>query len=89
MAGCVDFPNQKGLKAMPSTFAFYQLGVIAVSLLQDDTSSDFNDLGKKLLEGFVVAVVVAIAYTFIKLRIRDKKPPADFISIKPNREPGE
>ena len=66
---------------MPTTLALYQLSVIAISLLQDDASSDFNDLGKKLLGGFVLAVVVAVAFTFIKLRLRDKKPPAEFISI--------
>jgi hypothetical protein len=66
---------------MPTTLAPYQLSVIAISLLQDDTSSDFNDLGKKLLGGFVLAVVVAVVFTFIKLRLRDKKPPAEFISI--------
>jgi hypothetical protein len=66
---------------MPTVVVLYQLSVIAVSLLPDDTSSDFNDLGKKLLEGFVVAVVVAIAFTFIRLRLRDKKPPEQFISI--------
>jgi hypothetical protein len=66
---------------MPTTLALYQLSVIAISLLQDDASSDFNDLGKKLLGGFVLAVVVAVALTFIKLRLREKKPPAEFISI--------
>jgi hypothetical protein len=67
---------------MPTIFALYQLGVIAISLLQDDTSSDFNGLGKQLLGGFVLAVVVAVVFTFIKLRLRDRKPPAEFISIK-------
>jgi hypothetical protein len=67
---------------MPTIFALYQLGVIAISLLQDDTSSDFNGLGKQLLGGFVLAVVVAVVFTFIKLRLRDRRPPAEFISIK-------
>ena len=66
---------------MPTTLALYHLCMLSISLLQDDTSSDFNDLGRKLLGGFVLAVVVAVAFTFIKLRWRDKKPPAQFISI--------
>lgn len=66
---------------MPTTLSFYYLSLILISLLQDDTSSDFDGLGKKLLGGFALAVVVAIAYVFIKLRLRDKKPQAEFISI--------
>ena len=66
---------------MPTIIALYHLSLIAISFLQDDSSSDFSDLGKKLLGGFALAVVVAVAYTFIKLRLRDKKPPAEFISI--------
>jgi len=50
---------------MPTTLALHQLSVIAISLLLEDTSSDFSDL----------------VFTFIKLRLRDKKPPAEFISI--------
>ena len=63
------------------TFAFYYLGSFAISLLQESIGSDFNDLGRKLLGGFVLAVVFAIAFTIIKLRLRDKNPPAAFISI--------
>ena len=67
---------------MSATLALYYLSFASISLLQGDASSDFNDLGKKLLLGFVLAVVVAVAYTFIKLRLRDKRPtPAEFISI--------
>jgi hypothetical protein len=67
---------------MPTILAFYHLSLLSIVFLQGDTtSSDFNDLGKQLLGGFILAVVVAVAFTFIKLRLRDRKPPAQFISI--------
>ena len=72
--------EMKGMEAM-LTFLFYSFGSLAISLLQETAGSDFNDLGKKLLEGFALAVVCAIAYTFIKLRRRDRNPQAAFISI--------
>jgi FtsH-binding integral membrane protein len=70
---------------MPGALALYHLSFVAISLLQENTSSDFNDLGKKLLWGFVLAVVVAVVFTFIRMRLRDKKPPAKFISISPEK----
>ncbi len=66
---------------MPMIIALYHLSFLSVNLLQDNPSSDFNDLGKQLLGGFVLAVIVAVVFTFIKLRLRDKHPPAQFISI--------
>jgi hypothetical protein len=66
---------------MPMIIALHHLSLFLINILQEETSSDFSDLGKKLLGGFVLAVVVAVAYTFIKLRLRDKNPPAAFISI--------
>ena len=65
---------------MPTTFALYQLIVLAINLLQED---DFQDLGKWLLGGFAAAIVVAVAMTLIKLRLREKRPPSQVISIKP------
>jgi len=75
----------KGLIVMPATLALYHLSFLAISFLQQDTSSDFNGLGKKLLGGFVLAVAVAIAFAFIKMRLSDRKPPAKFISINPDK----
>jgi hypothetical protein len=66
---------------MPTAIALYHFSLLLISVLQDEISSDFDGLGKQLLAGFVLAVVVAVAYTFIKLRLRDKKLPAQFISI--------
>jgi hypothetical protein len=49
--------------------------------LQEATGT-FDDLGKLLLGGVAAAIVVAIGFTFIRLRIRDKRPQApSFISI--------
>lgn len=66
---------------MPATLVLHHLCLLSITILQDDTFSDFGDLGKYLLGGFALAVVVAVAYTFIKLRLRDQKPPEQFISI--------
>lgn len=74
---------------MPATLALYHHGLVSIALLQADLSSDFSDLGMELLGGFVLAVVVAVAYTLIKLRRRDKRPPAQFISISSSRETDE
>ena len=63
------------------TLALYCPGLLATSFLQESIGSDFNDMGRKLLGGFVLAVVVAIAFTIIKLRLRDKHPAAKFISV--------
>jgi hypothetical protein len=59
---------------LPSSLAF-------ITLLQE-TETNFNDLGKLLLGGVAAAIVFAVAFTFVRLRLRDKKPPtSDFISI--------
>ena len=63
------------------TFALCCFASLAINFFQDSIGSDFSDLGRKLLGGFALAVVGAIAFTVIKLRLRDKKPPAPFISV--------
>ena len=53
-------------------------------LLQENTAATtaFDDLGKLLLGGTVTAIVLAIGFTLIRLRMRDKKPQtSNFISI--------
>ena len=55
-----------------------------ISLLQENNSAAFDDLGKLLLGGVSAAIVFAVAFTFVRFRLRDKKPPtSNFISISP------
>ena len=74
---------------MPTVIAFYQLCIVVIDLLEDNTSSDFNDLGRQLIGGFVAAVIIAVAFAFIKLRMREKNPPAPFISITASKHTDE
>jgi hypothetical protein len=46
----------------------------SLAFISDVTASeDFNDLGKLMLAGFLLAVGVALAFTFVRLRLRDRK----------------
>jgi hypothetical protein len=65
------------------------LSIAIADVAGDDTLSDFGDLGKQLLGGFALAVVIAVAYAFIKLRLHDKKPSTQFISISAFKGPDE
>ena len=50
--------------------------------LQEAPTAAFDDLGKLLLGGTVAAVVLAVGFTLVRLRMRDKKPQtSSFISI--------
>ena len=50
--------------------------------LQETTTGAFDDLGKLLLGGVVAAIVLALGFTLIRMRMRDKKPhTSSFISI--------
>ena len=63
-------------------FQMYQLAVFAMSLvIEEGNETDFKDLGRLMLLGFVLAVGIGVTFTVIRMRLRDKKPPADFISI--------
>lgn len=57
--------------------------MLLMTLLQENaTTSSFDDLGKLLLYGVAAAIVVAVGFTVVRFRMRDKKPPAsNFISI--------
>ena len=58
-----------------------RLALFAINLFLAGPETDFSDLGKLMLGGFVLAISVAVAITVVRLRLRDKKPPAQFISI--------
>ena len=65
--------------------AWFEL-VTLMSLIQE-TQTDFQDLGTLLLGGVVAAIVVAIAFTFVRMKLRDKKPhTSSFISIAADGE---
>jgi len=60
--------------------------VTMVGLIQE-TQTDFQDLGKLLFGGVIAAFVFAIGFTFVRLKLRDKKPQtSSFISIAGNGE---
>jgi hypothetical protein len=61
--------------------ALCYLGPVAIIFFQDTIGSDFSDLGRKLLAGFLVGVAFAVAFAVSKVRQRDKNPPQPFISI--------
>ena len=61
--------------------------LVLISLLQETPPTDFNDLGKLLLGGVVAAIVVAIGFTLVRFRLRDKKPQtSSFISISSDKQ---
>ena len=56
--------------------------MLLMTLLQETATSSFDDLGKLLLYGVAAAIVVAVGFTVVRFRMRDKKPPtSNFISI--------
>jgi len=55
-----------------------------------ETQTDFNDLGKLLVGGVMAAIVFAVVFTFVRLRLREKNPESsNFISISAPREEKE
>jgi hypothetical protein len=60
---------------------------MVLMLLLEDNASHFDDLGKLLLGGVVAAIVVAVGFTLIRFRLRDKKPQeSGFISINSEKQ---
>jgi hypothetical protein len=58
-----------------------------MELLQENATSSFDDLGKLLVYGVAAAIVLAVGFTVIRFRMRDKKPPtSSFISINSEKQ---
>lgn len=52
-----------------------------ISLIQE-MQTNFQDLGTLLLVGVVAAIAIAIGFTLVRLKLRDKRPQTSpFISI--------
>lgn len=55
--------------------------MLLIYILQEN-AGNFDDLGKLLLGGVAAAIVVAVGFTLVRFRLRDKKPQtSSFISI--------
>jgi len=71
---------------MMSLFLLCLQLLVLISAIQESTGA-FDDLGKLLVGGVAAAIVVAIGFTWVRFRLRDKKPPtSSFISINSDKE---
>lgn len=60
--------------------------LVLINLIQEE-AGNFNDLGKLLLGGVAAAIVVAVVFTLIRFRLRDKRPQtSNFISISSDKQ---
>ena len=60
---------------------------MVLMILLQENASNFDDLGKLLLGGVLAAIVVAVGFTLVRFRLRDKKPQtSSFISISSEKE---
>jgi len=61
--------------------------LILISFIQETSTADFSDLGTLLLGGVAAAILLAVGFTLVRFRLRDKKPQtSSFISISSDRE---
>lgn len=68
-------------------FVLLCLNSLALISLLQETAGAFDDLGTLLLGGVAAAIVVAVAFTLVRFRLRDKKPQtSSFISISSDKE---
>jgi len=60
--------------------------MVLMNLLQEN-AGQFDDLGKLLFGGVVAAIVVAVGFTLIRFRLRDKRPQkSSFTSISSEKD---
>jgi len=66
---------------------FYALLGFVILVSDEESLGEMGDLGGLMLGGFVLAVGLAVALTFIRIRMRDKRPPEpQFISINSEQQ---
>jgi len=66
---------------------FHALFGVAVLVSDEESLGEMGDLGGLMLGGFVLAVGLAVALTFIRIRMQDKRPPEpQFISINSEQQ---
>ena len=60
--------------------------LLLIYVLQEN-AAQFDDLGKLLLGGVAAAIVVAVGFTLVRFRLRDKKTEtSNFISISSEKD---
>lgn len=60
---------------------------MVLMIMLQENAGNFDDLGKLLLGGVVAAIVLAVGFTLVRFRLRDKKPQeSGFISISSEKE---
>ena len=69
-----------------STFALIYISSLFLIISDATVNSDFGDLGRQLLAGFLIAVALAVLFAIVKMRWRNQNPPAKFISIRASDE---
>lgn len=65
--------------------------MIALVTLLQDTTAAFDDIGTILLGGTAAAVILAVGFTLVRFKLRDKKlATSRFISINsPQKNEGD
>jgi hypothetical protein len=67
----------------PAIVTVLQDTIYAAMALTDCDECGFNDLGKLLFGGLVVALIVGILISVLRRRVQGETQSSDFISIRP------